>query len=98
LALGITIALQFGPLLVFGLFGGVIADRFDRRRLLIATQSTLALLAAAVGLLVVTHLIQLWMLWTAVLLLGLSMSIDKPGTAVSSKTLSATPICLTRSP
>jgi hypothetical protein len=33
LALGITNALQFGPLVVFGLYGGVIADRFDRRRL-----------------------------------------------------------------
>ena len=50
LALGITNALQFGPLVFFGLFGGVIADRFDRRRLLIATQGALALLAAATGL------------------------------------------------
>lgn len=78
LALGITNALQFGPLVFFGLYGGVIADRFDRRRLLIVTQSALALLAAAIGLLVVTHLIQLWMIWTAALLLGLIVSIDKP--------------------
>jgi len=78
LALGITNALQFGPLVFFGLYGGVIADRFDRRRLLIATQSALALLAAATGLLVATHLIQLWMIWAAALLLGLIMSVDKP--------------------
>jgi MFS family permease len=78
LALGITNALQFGPLVFFGLYGGVIADRFDRRRLLIATQSALALLAAATGLLVVTDLIQLWMIWAAALLLGLIMSVDKP--------------------
>jgi MFS family permease len=78
LALGITNALQFGPLVFFGLYGGVIADRFDRRRLLIVTQSALALLAAAIGLLVVTDLIQLWMIWVAALLLGLIMSIDKP--------------------
>jgi MFS family permease len=78
LALGITNALQFGPLVFFGLYGGVIADRFDRRRLLIVTQSALALLAAAIGLLVVTHLIQLWMIWAAALLLGLIMSIDRP--------------------
>lgn len=38
-ALGITNALQFGPLVFFGLYGGVIADRFDRRRLLAVTQS-----------------------------------------------------------
>ena len=78
LALGITNALQFGPLVVFGLYGGVIADRVDRRRLLIITQSALALLATAVGLLVVTHLIQLWMIWLAALLLGLVMCLDKP--------------------
>jgi MFS family permease len=78
LALGITNALQFGPLVFFGLYGGVIADRFDRRRLLIVTQSALALLAAAIGLSVVTDLIELWMIWAAALLLGLIMSIDKP--------------------
>jgi len=78
LALGITNALQFGPLVFFGLYGGVIADRFDRRRLLIVTQSALALLAAAIGLLVATHLIQLRMIWVAALLLGMTMFIDKP--------------------
>jgi MFS family permease len=77
-ALGITNALQFGPLVFFGLYGGVIADRFDRRRLLIATQSALALLATAIGVLVITNLIQLWMIWVAALLLGLIMSIDRP--------------------
>jgi len=78
LALGITNALQFGPLVFFGLYGGVLADRFDRRRLLMVTQSALALLAAAIGLLVVTNLIQLWMIWAAALLLGLIMSVDRP--------------------
>ena len=78
LALGITNALQFGPLVFFGLNGGVVADRFDRRRLLIVTQSALALLAAATGLLVATNLIQMWMIWVAALLLGLIMCIDKP--------------------
>jgi MFS family permease len=78
LALGITNALQFGPLVFLGLYGGVVVDRFDRRRLLIVTQSALALLSAAIGLLVVTHLIQLWMIWLAALLLGLIMCIDRP--------------------
>lgn len=78
LALGITNALQFGPLLIFGLYGGVIVDRYNRRRLLIATQSVLALLAGAVGILVATDLIQLWMIWLAAALLGLIMTIDKP--------------------
>lgn len=79
LALGITNALQFGPLVFFGLYGGVITDRFDRRRLLILTQCALALLAAAIGVLVATHLIRLWMIWLAALLLGLVICADRPG-------------------
>jgi predicted MFS family arabinose efflux permease len=78
LSLGVTNALQFGPLVFFGLYGGVIADRLDRRRLLIVTQSALALLATAIGLLVAAHLIQLWMIWLAALLLGLIIAVDKP--------------------
>jgi MFS family permease len=78
LALGVTNALQFGPLVFLGLYGGVIADRFDRRSLLIVTQSALGLLAAVIGLLVGIYLIQLWMIWLAALLLGLIMCIDRP--------------------
>jgi MFS family permease len=62
----------------FGLYGGVIADRFDRRRLLIVTQSVQALLASVVGLLVATGLVQLWMIWLAALSLGMVMAADKP--------------------
>jgi MFS family permease len=93
LALGITNALQFGPLVLFGFYGGVIADRFDRRRLLIATQSALALLAGAIGVLVAIHLIQLWMIWLAALLLGLIMSIDKPALLSFVKDLVGERIC-----
>jgi MFS family permease len=78
LALGITNALQFGPLLIFGLYGGVIADRFDRRRLLIVTQGLLAVLSASIGLLVAVHMIQLWMIWVAAALLGVIIAVDKP--------------------
>src|SRR5262249_37553419 len=52
---------------------------FDRRRLLIVSQGALAVLSAVIGLLVVAHLIQLWMIWLAALLLGLIMCIDRPG-------------------
>src|SRR6266446_3192262 len=78
LALGVTNALQFGPLVFLGLYGGVIADRCDRRCLLIVTQSALGLLAAVIGLLVAINLIQLWMIWLAALLLGLIICIDRP--------------------
>src|SRR5690348_17089938 len=59
-ALGIVMALTFLPILFFGLIGGVIADRADKRRLLIATQSILAALALAQGVLTVTGVVQLW--------------------------------------
>src|SRR4051812_50198035 len=47
-ALGVNGALQFGPMLVIGAFGGVLADRFDKRRVLVVTQSLFA--AGSVGL------------------------------------------------
>lgn len=78
LALGITNALQFGPLVFLGLYGGVVADRFNRRRLLIVSQSALAILSAAIGLLVATDLVQLWMIWSAALFLGLIICFDRP--------------------
>ena len=77
-ALGVTNALQFGPLVFFGLYGGVFADRFDRRRLLIVSQSALAIVSAAIGLLVITESIRLWMIWLAALLFGLVICIDRP--------------------
>jgi MFS family permease len=81
-ALGITNALQFGPLVFLGLYGGVVVDRFDRRWLLIFSQSALAVLSGVIGLLVLAHLIQLWMIWLGALLLGLIMCIElhqRPG-------------------
>src|SRR5690606_40029991 len=53
-AMGVTMALQFGPPLVLVSISGWMADRFDRRKLLIVTQSTLMLLAVAVGVLLLT--------------------------------------------
>ncbi len=53
-AVGIAVALQFLPVLLFGLFGGVIADRYPKRLILIVTQSTAALLALTLGVLALT--------------------------------------------
>ena len=49
LPLGITLALQFAPILAFGASAGVVADRLDKRRLLLATQTSMALLALVLG-------------------------------------------------
>jgi MFS family permease len=77
-ALGVTAALQFTPMLVLGIWGGVVADRFDKRRVLLATQVSSALLAFVLWLLVVTGAVTLWMVYALALLLGLVNVVDLP--------------------
>jgi MFS family permease len=77
-ALGINSALQFGPVLLFGAFGGVLADRFDKRRILLVTQSAYATVSIALAILVGTHVIELWMVFGLSILSGLITSIDNP--------------------
>jgi MFS family permease len=59
-AIGFVLALQFGPTLLFSMFGGLLADRYDKRRILFATQSIMIVQAAVLGLLDVTGAVQLW--------------------------------------
>jgi MFS family permease len=77
-ALGIITALQFGPSLVLGLWGGMLADRGDKRRLLLATQSGLAAVAAVLGILTVTHVVQFWHVLVLATVLGLISAVDSP--------------------
>ncbi len=77
-ALGIVTALQFGPALLFGMWGGVLADRGDKRKLLLATQSGLALVALVLGLLDVTGLVQYWQVLVLAAALGFIAAIDTP--------------------
>jgi MFS family permease len=68
--LGLMTACTFGPLLVFGPYAGTLVDRFDRRRLLIVTQTLLLVLAALAATLIATGLIKLWMLFIIAALTG----------------------------
>jgi MFS family permease len=77
-ALGITTALQFLPMLLFGLYGGVLADRHDKRALLVGTQLAMGLLALVLGLLTVTGSVQLWQVYALAFGLGLASVIDIP--------------------
>ena len=77
-ALGVTAALQFLPMLVLGIWGGVIADRFDKRRVLVVTQVVAGLLALALWLLVVTGAVAIWMVYVLALMLGLVHVVDMP--------------------
>jgi MFS family permease len=77
-AIGLVTAVQFLPMLFLAPLGGVVADRFDKRRLIIVTQVLAALLAAILGALVVLHLVQLWMVYVLAGALGLVSSVDTP--------------------
>ena len=76
--LGIVVGLQFLPMLLAGPFGGLVADRLDRRRLLFATQAAGGFLALGLGILVVTDLVQLWQVYLFAVLLGVVNVFDNP--------------------
>ncbi|BDZ45986.1 hypothetical protein GCM10025866_18950 [Naasia aerilata] len=77
-AVGVTMALQFGPLLVVGPFAGLLVDRIPGRRLLAITQSAQAVLALALGILTLAGATQLWMVYGFALLLGIVTAVDNP--------------------
>ncbi|HET7676561.1 MAG TPA: MFS transporter [Candidatus Limnocylindrales bacterium] len=78
LALGITAACQFLPVLAFGLFGGVLADALPKRRTLVAAQAGALALALALGILTGSGLVQVWQVWLLAALLGLVNAIEMP--------------------
>ena len=77
-ALGLVIALQFLPVLLFGPFGGVVADRFPKRRLLLVTQTVAMTQALVLGTLVITGAVELWMVYAMAAVFGLVTAIDNP--------------------
>jgi MFS family permease len=77
-AVGIVIALQFGPRMLLLPFTGFAADYMDRRKLLIATQSAMGVLALGLGLLTVSGLVQLWEVYVFAFLLGCATALDAP--------------------
>jgi MFS family permease len=78
LALGTMTTIQFTPVLIFVLFGGVIADRLPKQRLLIATQSTMMLQALALAIPTSTHLITLPLIYLLAGVQGCANALDNP--------------------
>jgi len=76
--LGLVVALQFLPMLLFGTYGGLIADRVDKRRLLYATQGVAGLLALVLGILTVSHSVELWQVYLVATGLGFVNMFDNP--------------------
>jgi MFS family permease len=77
-AVGIVMALQFGPQLLLLPLTGWAADHLDRRKLLMVTQATMGALALGLGLLTLTGLVQLWHVYVFALLLGCVAAFDAP--------------------
>jgi MFS family permease len=77
-ALGITSGLQFLPMLLFSLWGGVIADRYPKRRILMVTQATMGALALILGVLALTHSVAIWQVYALAFGLGLATVVDNP--------------------
>ncbi|MBV9839529.1 MAG: MFS transporter [Solirubrobacterales bacterium] len=76
--LGLIVALQTLPVLLLGPYGGVIADRVDKRRLMIALQSAMGLQALALGLLTVTGVVRVWEIGVLASLLGVNNAFENP--------------------
>ncbi|ODA89458.1 MFS transporter [Leifsonia xyli subsp. xyli] len=81
-AVGITVFMQFAPMLLFGLWGGVIADRHSKQRLLIVTQSASAALAALLAALTLSGRVEVWHVYLISFALGLVTVVDNPARQV----------------
>ncbi|MCT4356823.1 MFS transporter [Streptomyces sp. Je 1-79] len=77
-AVGVTTALQFLPMLLFGLYGGVIADRCPKRQLLLISQAALGLCGLALAALTLSGHIQVWHVYLVAFLLGMVTVVDNP--------------------
>ncbi|GAA2048804.1 MULTISPECIES: MFS transporter [Streptomyces] len=77
-AVGITTALQFLPMLMFGLYGGVLADRFDKRRLLFITQASLGITGLLLGLLTISGHVNVYHVYALAFVVGLVTVVDNP--------------------
>ena len=76
--LGLIVALQTLPVLLLGPYGGVVADRVDKRKLMVILQSMMGVLALILGILTVTGAVQVWQVCVLALLLGLNNTFENP--------------------
>jgi MFS family permease len=76
--LGLIVALQTLPVLFLGPYGGVIADRVDKRKLMVVLQGMMGLQALVLGLLTITGAVQLWEIGALAVLLGLNNAFENP--------------------
>ncbi|MEU0253492.1 MFS transporter [Streptomyces sp. NPDC006184] len=77
-AVGITTALQFLPMLLFGLYGGVLVDRLPKRPTLLGTQTAMAVTGLALAALTLSGHVQVWHVYVAAFAVGLATVLDNP--------------------
>jgi MFS family permease len=77
-ALGLVTAIQFAPVLLFSLHGGKMADRVNKRKLLMWTNAIAGLASLGIGILVMADVIELWHVFVGAAVLGISTAIDAP--------------------
>lgn len=77
-AVGLVVALQTLPVMLLGPYGGVVADRVDKRRLTIVLQAFMGIQALVLGLLAVTHVVRLWEVCVLAVILGLNNTFENP--------------------
>ena len=77
-AVGTVTGFQFVPILLLAPWGGLFADRFDKRRILYVTQSIAALSAIGLALVVLTGVVALWMVYVSAIALGMAAAFDTP--------------------
>lgn len=78
IGLGLVTAVQWLPILLFGAWAGVLADRYDKRKVLIFTNVSGGILSLILGVMTVTGAVELWHIVTIALLLGLVTALDNP--------------------
>lgn len=76
--LGLIVALQTLPVLILGPYGGVVADRVDKRKAMIGLQAMMGVQALTLGLLTVTHSVRLWEIGALAFILGLNNTFENP--------------------
>ena len=81
-AVGITVAMQFTPMLLFGLIGGVVVDRHSKRMLMIASQSLFAVLSVLLAVLTLGGVVEVWHIYVIAFAVGLVTVIDNPARQV----------------
>jgi MFS family permease len=77
-AVGGVFAARFLPVALFGLWGGTVADRFERRKVLLLTNTLMAALAVVLWLVVFTGVVQVWMVYALAIALGFVTVVDEP--------------------